>query len=104
MGGRRRVIRQLNKPGNVHIAMFDTKVMFGDCKLFLGHPNPQIAEAVNKSFGQFMSKIMERASTPNLRDFYAQHFAVLEKLKADIPLQGESDDKVTGKQKTNTDA
>ena len=78
MGGIRRIKRNLTQP----IAMADTKVAFNNCKVFLAHPNPAVAQKVSVGFAGFIKYLNERASLINMRDLYEAHFRLLSKMKS----------------------
>jgi len=76
MGNRRRIIKQLNKP----MAMADTKIVFNKCRVFLNHPDPNVAGRAAQQFAEFMTHLNNRARLPNMHDLYDAHFKVLDKM------------------------
>lgn len=89
MGSIRRIKKQMGQP----IAMADTKMAVNGCKVFLAHPNPAVAKKSAGQFSGFMKQTIGRASCVNIRDLYAAHFRVLQKVESGedlIEIPGES--------------
>ncbi len=78
MGGLRRIKKRMSQP----IAMADTKMTVNGCKVYLGHPNPEIAKKAGAKFTEFMQQTIERARLVNIRDLYTAHFQVLNKIES----------------------
>lgn len=81
MGNIRRIKRSMFKapprvPGGTReskgprIAMVDAHMVVDDCRVFIGHPNPDHAKKVAKGFQAMMTETLERAQKPNLGDLY----------------------------------
>ena len=92
MGGIHRLKKSIKQPGVTKIAMADTKSGFGQCRVFLGHPDPQVAANAAVAFPEFMRVTVERARKFNISDMYEAHFQTLKKIENGIPLTGEPGD------------
>lgn len=78
MGGIHRVRKNLKQS----LALTDTKVMFNNCRILLANPNPSVAAEAAKHFPDFLARTTARARLVNVRDLYAEHLHILEKLEA----------------------
>ena len=64
------------------LAMCDTKMAVNGCQVFLGHPDPALAQATARIFKGQLSDMIARAKVPNISDMFGAHLRVCERLKA----------------------
>jgi hypothetical protein len=78
MGNLRKLQRKMNQP-NALIAR--THFIWNDVEICLVIPFHFNVDVVVNDFREFMALTIERANVPNMRDLYAVHADILDKLK-----------------------